>query len=246
LRQATERVKFEELHEAENTRVPEMKEYHYQRFAPYDWSPMGFVYNSKNADVGSGEITQIKSWSDALRLFPEKSIALEDPALSTPGLEWLFWLYRTQSDLEASLKKLARATYTVTPTWSTAYGLFKNSQVKSTFSYLTSLIYHWSVEKNHDFDFLPFTDGQPLQIEFAAVPNACWSCDIGKDFVTFLATPEVQKIIAAKNYMFPVTAGVDLPPEFSQLPKVKLLSSDKLDDFIKDQDRLIDLWKHAQ
>jgi thiamine transport system substrate-binding protein len=246
LRGAATRVKFQEVLEPKYPSVPELKDYHYQRFTPYDWSPMGFVYNTKDSKIGSRDITEIKSWADAFKLWPEKSIALEDPSLSTPGLEWLFWLYRTQPDIEGGLKALAHATYTVTPTWSAAYGLFKNHQVKSTFSYLTSLIYHWHVEKNHDYQFLAFDEGQPLQIEFAAVPDVCWSCDIGKNFVLFLTSPPIQKIIAEKNYMRPVTANVEVAPEFGELPKVKLLSAEKLDDFVKDQSHLIELWKHAQ
>lgn len=216
---------------------PEIRPLVFPRFVPYDWSPMGFVYRQ-------GEIKPSSSLTEFLQTAPARSVALEDPELSSAGLEWLYWVFQTQPNSEEALKSLRRVTETVAPTWSTAYGLFKNKQAKVAFSYLTSLVYHWSVDKDFSYQFMPFKEGHPMQVEYAFVPDSCWSCEVGKQFVRYLLSPATQKLLAEKNYMFPVVENIQLGEAFQKLPKVKVFGPNRLQDFERQQDELIKKWNN--
>ncbi len=241
LKSAANRVRFQEMNSLEIEWRGDLKKYNFKRFTPYDWSPMGFVYR----DNDKKPVAKVASLDEALRTWPEKSMAMADPALSTVGLEWLYWLFRTRENVDSSLKQLSKLTYVVTPNWSAAYGLFKKHQVPMAFSYLTSLIYHWQVEKDFSYHFMPFSEGHPVQVEYAAVPEACWNCSVAKQFVAFLVAPATQALIAQKNYMLPVVKNIALAPAFDDLPKVKILSFEKIDEFINQEPTLIESWKKA-
>ena len=240
LKNAASQVKFQALNELSTKWQKPIRGFSFQRFMPYDWSPMGFVYREPTKDFSTPP-----SFAAALASWPEKSLSLADPSSSTVGLEWLYWVYRTQSNPTESLQKLSHLTSVVTPTWSAAYGLFKKHQVNSTFTYLTSLLYHWQVEKDESYRFLPFQEGHPIQVEYAAVPESCWNCTTAKNFVEYLVTPEAQKIIAEKNYMLPVIENVSLDPIFENLPTVTPLGLEKIDDFLNQQAQLIEAWRKA-
>ena len=208
----------------------------YDKFLPYDWSPMGFIYRQS-------ESKPFSSISEALAKMPESSLTLQDPEVSSPGLEFLYWLFVQPEGLDVMLQKASLVAHSYSPSWSTAYGLFKKKQAKFTFSYLTSLVYHWQEEKDRDYQFMVFDHGHPAQIEYAAVPDSCWNCGAAKKFVGFLLTPEAQKILAQKNYMFPVREDVELAPEFSELPKVKVLGPERLDDFTRGRPDHVLRWR---
>jgi thiamine transport system substrate-binding protein len=213
-----------------------LKTYVYTRYIPYDWSPMGFIYRT-------GEVKPAHSWQELEAALPLKSLSLQDPSLSTPGLEFLYWLYATTPDLATSLENLKPIVHSYNPSWSASYGLFKNGQARVTFSYLTSLLYHWKNEKDERYQFMNFDVGHPLQVEYAVVPEACWNCGDAKKFIEFLLTPTAQKILAEKNFMMPIRNDVQLDEIFAKLPKVKVLEANKLIDFTKNQSELIELWK---
>ncbi len=240
LKTAATRVKFQELNDLSAPWQDQLRGFSFRRFTPYDWSPMGFVYREPNKDL-----PKVASLEAALNELPEKSISLADPNSSTVGLEWLYWLFRTSTNVDESLRKLARLTYIVTPNWSASYGLFKKHQVPMTFSYLTSLLYHWQVEKDHSYQFMQFSEGHPVQVEYAAVPEACWDCAVAKNFVQFLTSVEAQKVLAQKNYMLPAVKNIPLDSSFEELPKVKTLGLEKIDEFVTQQPQLIEVWKKA-
>ena len=213
----------------------EIKPLVFPRFVPYDWSPMGFVYRK-------GEVQPSASLADFLKNAPQKSLVLEDPELSSAGLEWLYWIFQATPNPAAALQALHQATETVAPTWSNAYGLFKNNQAKIAFSYLTSVVYHRTVEKDNRYQFMSFKEGHPAQIEYAFVPDSCWSCDTAKQFIVNLLSVSTQKLLAEKNYMFPVVKHVPLSKEFQELPKVKVFGPERLQDFERHQGELIKSW----
>ena len=140
-----------------------------KNFLPYDWSPMTFIYRK-------GEVPPPLSWSQLLSNNKYK-ISLQDPRSSTPGLQFLWWIYNlndnsndndnsksidnktvttladsprsgdNDNSLLHKLKALHQTNYRISPSWSTAYGLFKSGKTNMVFSYLSSLLYHWNEEK---------------------------------------------------------------------------------------------------
>jgi thiamine transport system substrate-binding protein len=212
--------------------------YVYSRFIPYDWSPMGFIYDKQKVKSAS-------SLSDALLNLPKATLALQDPVMSAPGLNWLYWLYtvsENKNDLEKNILNMNKLAHSYSPSWSAAYGLFRKNQAPMVFSYLTSLIYHWENDKNSQYDFMTFSEGHPVQIEYAAVPDACWNCAVAKRFVEFLVSPYAQKRLVEKNYMLPVSNDVVLPEIYQRLPKTKNISNSKLEEFTLKSNEILTSW----
>lgn len=232
-------IKFQQLSAPDVPLREELRPFIYPRFIPYDWSPMGFVYRK-------GEVPVVSSWQEAFEQWPDRTLSLQDPELSAPGLEWLYWLYLQPKELTKNFVQLNRIAHSVSPSWSASYGFFRKGQVQAAFTYLTSLIYHWSEEKNEAYQFMQFKEGHPVQIEYAAVPDSCWNCGSAKKFVSFLLTEKAQKILAAKNYMLPVRNDVQLPEVYTKLPNVKILGPGRLDEFVGRQDEILDLWRKAR
>jgi len=189
-----------------------------EQFKPYDWSPISFVARSDFQ-------VPLESLDDLLKPELKGRIALEDPRTSSPGLNFLTWVFKTksQSDAEAFLKKLIPQIHSLSPSWSAAYGLFKNKQVDIVLSYTTSPIYHLVEEKDANFKSIEFKEGHPVQVEFAAVPETCQNCEAGIKFIQFLQTPEAQRIIMQKSYMFPIEKNIQEGTPFDSVKLFKLL-----------------------
>lgn len=172
-------------------------------FVPYDWAPMSFIVhkNTKN---------NINSLKDLLNPELQGKIALQDPRTSSPGLQFLVWVFETYTADEAVryLKKMMKQAHSFSPNWSASYGLFKNNQVDLVFSYVTSPVYHLIEEKDDQYLSIETQEALPMQIEFAGIPSTCKNCEAAEMFVNFLLSPEAQKIIMAKNYMLPAIERV--------------------------------------
>lgn len=189
-----------------------------EQFKAYDWAPIAFVAHS---DLKAS----VEKLEDLLKPELKGRIALEDPRTSSPGLNFLSWIFRSKSeaDAESFIKQLMAQAHSFSPSWSAAYGLFKNKQVDLVLSYATSPIYHLVEEKDNHYKALEFKDGHPVQVEFAGVPETCVNCEAGIRFVQFLQTPEAQRIIMEKNYMFPLSKSVQEGTAFDGVKNFKLL-----------------------
>lgn len=174
-----------------------------KNFVAYDWAPMTLI---ARRDLG----VQIDSLDDLLKPELKGKIALQDPRTSSPGLQFLSWIFESKSAQESIvfLKALTQQVHSFSSSWSAAYGLFKNKQADLVFSYVTSPIYHLVEEKDDSYLALEFKEPLPVQIEFAGVPDGCKNCEGAQIFLKFMLSQEAQKIIMAKNYMMPVVAKV--------------------------------------
>ncbi len=239
---AANTVRFQDISRPEAQWDKSMQKFIYARFVPYDWAPMGFLYRKGDAPA---EFVNSKTLEAAIQNLKDKSVNLTDPTLSPVGLELLYWLFTHygEAGLPAALANLKPKVHSYSPSWSSAYGLFQKKQGWAIFTYLTSLVYHWKEEKDESFDFLRLDEALPAQIEYSAVPESCWNCADAKKFVHFLVTPAVQKILVDKNYMFPMIQGVDLSEFHKRLPQVGILGTEKLEDYAKSEQNLLEIWK---
>lgn len=204
-------------------------------FVPYDWGVLSFVGRKSELSKPPQELNDL--------LDPEfsRKIALEDPRTSSPGLQFLWWVIRSKGEDEGFefLNKLADQAHSFSPSWSTATGLFNRKQAKLVFSYATSPIYYQVEEKNADPFALEFRESHPLQIEFLGVPDFCRQCDLAENFVNLMLSPEGQKIIMEKNYMFPVLRGVKegtpfaAASHFSRVMKFEIPSDAEIERLLK-------------
>ena len=207
-------------------------------FTAFDQSALTFVYrkDETNPPTTLEELLD-KRFADAL--------VIEDPSTSSPGLQFFYWVLDSQGiengfAFLANLKPSLRA---VSPSWSSAYGLFTKRQAKLAYSYLTSPVYHWVEEKNLNYRPVVFSEGMPVQVEYAGVPQSCINCESAHQFIQFLLRPDVQKIIMTKNYMLPVVSEVVHGTEFEKLPSFKEYEWKNLPYLIEHRDELLNRWR---
>jgi thiamine transport system substrate-binding protein len=155
----------------------------------------------------------------------KSKIAYEDPRTSSPGLQFLMWVSQSFSETQAIsfLKKIESDSHSISPSWSAAYGLFKNRNVDYVLSYITSPIYHLVEENDPNYIAFDFKEGLPLQIEFVGVADKCMSCEAAYQFVTYLQSAEAQSLIMKKNYMLPIEKNIVESTAFDTLTKYNFL-----------------------
>lgn len=199
-------------------------------FIPYDWGVLAFVIRKSDFQVYP------TSLDDLLKPEFSKKIAIENPGTSSPGMQFLNWVYKSKGPDEGKsyLEKFLGQIHSVSPGWSEAYGLFKKKVVLTTLSYSTSPIYHLIEDKSDDYLALEFKDGHPVQVEFMGVPDTCHNCELAEKFISMILSPEGQKIIMEKNFMLP--ARIDVISEASPFSKVPQFKTFELSQSIRSQD----------
>ncbi|MFZ4405401.1 MAG: thiamine ABC transporter substrate-binding protein [Pseudobdellovibrionaceae bacterium] len=188
-------------------------------FVPFDWGVMAFI--TRKGAVQDA----IKSLDDLLKPEFINQIALQDPRTSSPGLQLIYWLVQAKGEEKAFefLENLVKQAHSFSPSWSTAYGLFSQKKVQTVFSYSTSPLFHKIEEKDDGVVALAFTEPHPVQVEFVGVPDFCSSCDLAEKFVQKMLSPEGQKIIMEKNYMFPVIQKVKNQSPFDSVTELQMI-----------------------
>lgn len=192
-----------------------------EQFVPFDWSLMSFVYRKS-------EIKPPSQFSDLSKPEFRGKIALQDPRSSSPGLQFLQWVRGTQGPkAQEFLRSFKNNVASVSPSWSFSYGLFKKGQADLVFSYVTSLAYHWGMEKDRNYQIAEFKEGHPVQVEYVAIPKSCRECDLAEQFIKFILEEPQQKILMEKNFMFPVLKSVVRGTVFAEMPQFKELALPK-------------------
>ncbi|MCB0342859.1 MAG: thiamine ABC transporter substrate-binding protein [Bdellovibrionales bacterium] len=206
-------------------------------FIPYDWAPITFIYRK-------GELPELQSLEDLKNAKYISQLSLQDPRSSTPGLQFLYWLYAVYGSegMFTYLKEIQPSIQSISPSWSASYGLFKQKQAGLTLSYLTSPLYHWREEGDRSYQAAAIKEGHPVQVEFMAVPKRCKECDLAKEFVRYLLEPPSQKIIADHNFMLPVIENVESDPLWKDLPELEILPANRWEEFLTMQDQLLQNW----
>lgn len=208
---------------------------------PYDFGVLTFVYKK-------GSIQPPTSLDDLLNPRFKKTLALEDPRTSTPGLSFILWVLTVKGEKEGFefLKKLQPSIYNIAQSWSTAYGLFKENQAKLVFSYSTSPEYHRLEEKSSLYDSVSFKEGHVTQTEYMGVPQDCFNCHAALKFAEFILTEDAQRIISRKNFMLSAVEGVSekvFSEEINQR-KTRLIETNPV--LIDRKEELLQQWKNLQ
>jgi len=198
------------------------------QFAPLDWSPLTFVYK-----VRDGDDSVPKNLEDLATQKWKGALALQNPRTSAPGMQFYAWIQAVKGveGAQAWLQKLKPNVGSLSPNWSMAYGLFRQGQARFVFTYLTSLAYHWGVERDRSFRAFSFPEGHPVQMELAAVPNTCQQCALAEKFVAYLQAPDAQKILMEKNNMFPIRRELTAGTVFAELPELKWIDIQPVEDW---------------
>ena len=206
------------------------------KLIPFDWGVLAFIGRK------SDDRLSLTSLESMLNKELKGQISMQDPKSSSPGLQYLFWLIEVMGEDEAFkyLAKFIPQAYSFSSSWSNSYGLFQQGQVRTTFSYVTSPIYHLIEENNSDYTAFAFKEGHPVQFEYMGIPESCSECELANQFVQFILSPAVQKIIMEKNYMFPVIEGVQTGTPFDQVPAMKHLKIQAPS--VSEKERILQKW----
>ena len=114
---------------------------------------------------------------------------------------------------------------TFTKGWSEAYGLFLKGEAPMVLSYTTSPAYHRHIENSERYRVAMFDDGHYQQVEVIARLASSKNPTLAQNFLEFMLSNDVQKILPTTNWMLPaVKTGQALPEAFkeSEIPKVVL------------------------
>jgi thiamine transport system substrate-binding protein len=162
-------------------------------FVPFDYGVMAFVADTKKLAPEDFP----KSWKDLLKGRFKKSLLLEDPRTSSPGLGFVwgsmhaaalaageaFPPVSTTEDHPATPKKthdafvdfwrdLRSQWLTLAPGWTEAYGMFEKGEAPLVWSYVSSEAYHrtnGTPPERERYRAVIFADGNPVQVEGAGL-----------------------------------------------------------------------------
>ena len=213
------------------------KEVFFQEFLPYDWGAMAFVMKKK-------ALASPKRLMDLLDPSYEGKIILQDPRMSSPGLQFLFWVLMSFGEEKGFefLKKLKPSIKIMASSWSSSYSLFTMEQPTMVFSYVTSPLYHMIEEQDDSYQAVLMKNPHPLQMEFAAIPSSCKNCEGARKLAQFLLRKDIQQILMEKNYMWPVE-GEALKSPFEKPQGLKFLAPLKGLSLSERKKELVNQWK---
>ncbi len=193
---------------------------------PYNYGIFAFMVDRQYLNYFN--LKEPSSLLDLLQIQWRRNILMEDPRTSSVGLSFLVY---TQAVLGGSVwnfwKNFRNQWLTLTPSWDGAYRLFLKKEAPLVWSYLSSQAYHEEMNSlgsvQSRYQAIIWKEGNPLQIEGAVflkgIQKSQVSIDLGRKFLEFLISKEVQSLIPRKMWMMPVRQDIDLPLSFKKLPK---------------------------
>ncbi len=200
---------------------------------PFDYSHFAMIWDSE-CSLGKPE-----SLADLVRDEFKGKVILMDPRTSTPGLGFAAWTYAVFGENYTKYwKDLKKSILTMSPGWSSGYGLFTKGEAPLVSSYTTSPAYHVEYGEGDRFQALMFIDGHVEQVEGAGITKGTKNMKAAKAFIDFLVSTPAQNAIPLTQWMFPANKNVELPESYKTAAPVpeKTLSYDatKLDEVVSE------------
>lgn len=169
-------------------------------FVPYDWGYFAFIHEAANDAP-----TSFRELADS-----DKTILIQDPRSSTPGLGLLLWVKAAYGDEAPDIwEGLSDNIVTVTKGWSEAYGLFMEGEADMVLSYTTSPAYHLIAEEDDTKAAAAFEEGHYMQVEVAGKLANTDQPELADQFLQFMVTDAFQSIIPTTNWMYPAVMPDD-------------------------------------
>ena len=135
-----------------------------------------------------------------------------DPRMSTPGLGFAAWTVAFfGNEYESYWRKLKSAILTMSPGWSSGYGLFTKGEAPLVISYVTSPAYHVYADNSTRYKALVFDEGHVQQVEGAGITKGAANSKGAKAFLDYLISDEAQSELPIGQWMYPVNKNVVLP-----------------------------------
>lgn len=180
---------------------------------PFDYSHFAIIYDTKS------NVPAPTSLDDLTKPIYRRKLIIMDPRTSTPGIGFASWTVAKYGDDYAEYwKKLVPSILTMSPSWSSGYGLFTSGEAPLVFSYITSAAYHIEYEGTERYVPLIFDEGHVAQVEGAGITNGAPNLDGAKAFIDYLVTQEAQSFLLFTQWMYPVNRQVEMPESYKKLP----------------------------
>lgn len=176
-------------------------------YVAYDYGYYAFMFDTKAKNKSGDLYPRPKSLEDLIQNSKfAKSVIVQDPRTSAPGLGLLLWFHAQFKAAAADkLSAFKKQVLTTSRGWSEAYNLFNKGEAPIVFSYTTSEAYHRDQEKTDRYQALIFDEGHYPSIETAAIVKYSKNKALAIEFIKFLLRPDIQSVVASKNWMYPVT-----------------------------------------
>lgn len=169
-------------------------------FVPYDWGYFAFIHKAANDAPKS-----FRELADS-----DKTILIQDPRSSTPGLGLLLWVKAAYGEEAPDIwEGLSDNIVTVTKGWSEAYGLFMEGEADMVLSYTTSPAYHLIAEEDDTKAAAAFDEGHYMQVEVAGKLANTDQPELADEFLQFMVTDAFQSVIPTTNWMYPAVMPDD-------------------------------------
>ncbi|MBP3709192.1 MAG: thiamine ABC transporter substrate-binding protein [Treponema sp.] len=173
---------------------------------PYDYSKFALIYDTY------ASVPAPKSLADLTKPVYAKKLILMDPRMSTPGLGFAAWTVAFfGNEYESYWRKLKSAILTMSPGWSSGYGLFTKGEAPLVISYVTSPAYHVYADNSTRYKALVFDEGHVQQVEGAGITKGAANSKGAKAFLDYLISDEAQSELPIGQWMYPVNKNVVLP-----------------------------------
>lgn len=229
-----------------------------EAFVPFDFGVFAFVVDTKKLKPSDFP----KKWKDLLKWRFKKTLLLQDPRTSSPGLAFVVGSQaavaskdedESKEDFKDFWRDLKSQWITLAPGWSQAYGMFLKGEAPLVWSYISSEAYHrvecekTKCSEPDRYRAAIFEDGNPVQIEGAAMlkdaPGGAAMRKRSLEFLELLTSEEIQKAIPETQWMMPVRLGVKLPAAFQSLPVAKKRFAPETDR--EKVDGILERWNQA-
>jgi thiamine transport system substrate-binding protein len=212
---------------------------------PYEHGWVTLVYDSEKV----AEKDLPRTFGDLLDVRFRRSILLEDPRTSSPGLSFLLWTIEQYGDpgYLDYWRGLLPNTLTIVQGWSEAYSLFLAGEAPIVLSFSTDTAYGMIENGSSRYRVLLLNNGAYRTIYLAGVVRGTERSDLAEALVDLLLSREVQERIATSEWMFPANPDALLPIPFYQFavvpPRSAMLDPETvaqgLDRWLRDWARMV-------
>jgi len=181
---------------------------------PYEHGYITFVYDSEA--LPTEEVP--RTFTELLDPRYSRSLILEDPRTSSPGLSFLLWTIHRFGDpgYLDYWRRLLPNVLTIAGGWSEAYDLFLAGEAPVVLSFSTDTAYSVIEGGSARYKVMLLDNQGYRNIYLMGIVRGTGEIELAKEFLDFILSPEVQERIPTTEWMFPANPEALLPVQFYQ------------------------------
>ena len=184
------------------------------RLIPYEHGYITLVYDTRYLKPANAPTSFEQLLSSKYR----KSLIVEDPRTSSPGLSFLLWTIARFGDpgYLSYWQKLMPNVLTVTSSWDTAFNLLSQGEAPLMVSFSTDRAYD-VIENQSDTIRVQLLDGQGYQTIFGmGVVRGTSHPKLARELLNIILSPAVQAKLPETEWMMPANDSAQLPAQFEK------------------------------